>query len=253
MSAQFDLPKFRNAVLFDQAMTHRSYLNEHPDITVHNERLEFLGDAILNFLSGEFLYRHYPQKPEGELTPLRSLLVDEQQLANFARLVSLGNWLKLGKGAERDGGRQNANLLSSAFEAMIGAYFLDAEDAAGASAVQAYMEPLFARVTVQLDIVSLNINYKSRLQEWALAKHGEIPQYTITGQSGPDHAKVFIAEVSVQGHYLGNGTGRRKQDAEKAAARDALEGLGLLQSLNSSIPESLLILPPLPDQFPQLD
>lgn len=230
MRVQFDLPKFQNAALFDQAMTHRSYLNEHPEIAVHNERLEFLGDAILNFLSGEFLYRHYPHKPEGELTPLRSLLVDEQQLANFARLVSLGNWLKLGNGAERDGGRQNANLLSSAFEAMIGAYFLDAdaENAAGISAVQVYMEPLFATVTTQLDTVSLNINYKSRLQEWALAKHGEIPQYVITGQSGPDHAKAFIAEVSVQGHYLGNGTGRRKQDAEKAAARDALESLGLL-------------------------
>lgn len=207
-------------------MTHRSYVNEHPEIQQHNERLEFLGDAILNFLSGEFLYKRYIHKPEGELTPLRSALVDEKQLAQFARLLKLEQWLKLGKGAEREGGRQNANLLSSAFEALIGAYFLDVES--DIDAVRAYVEPLFVAVIDNLAIHTPQINYKSRFQEWALAQFGENPQYTTVRESGPDHAKAFEVAVSVTGKKYGEGTGRSKQNAEKAAAKNALEILGII-------------------------
>lgn len=208
-------------------MTHRSYVNEHPEIKQHNERLEFLGDAILNFLGGEFLYKRYTHKPEGELTPLRSALVDEKQLAQFASWLKLEQWLKLGKGAEREGGRQNANLLSSAFEALIGAYFLDV--GSDVDAVRAYVEPLFVAVIDNLAIHTPQINYKSRFQEWALVQFGENPQYTTVCEFGPDHAKAFEVAVSVAGKKYGEGTGRSKQNAEKAAAKNALEILGIIQ------------------------
>lgn len=220
------LPPFCNLELLQQALTHSSYVNEHPEVQTHNERLEFLGDAILNFLSGEFLYKRYPNKTEGELTPLRSALVDEKQLAEFAIGLDLGVQMRLGKGAEQEGGRQNANLLSSTFEAVIGAYFLDADS--DISLVRNYVKTFFEAVVEDLSIVAPAINYKSRLQEWSLANSNENPKYSILSQSGPDHARVFVAEVQVQGKALGCGTGRRKQDAEKDAAREALQQLGLL-------------------------
>lgn len=226
MSIKFNLPEFRNQELFQVAMTHRSYVNERPEIKQHNERLEFLGDAILNFLGGEFLYKRYTEKPEGELTPLRSALVDEKQLAQFATWLKLDQWLKLGKGAELEGGRQNENLLSSAFEALIGAYFLDVDS--NIDAVRAYVEPLFRTVIDNLAVHTPNINYKSRLQEWSLAQIGELPSYTTIRESGPDHAKVFAVAVSVAGKKYGEGTGRSKQDAGKAAAKNALEVLGII-------------------------
>lgn len=220
------LPPFCHPALLQQALTHSSYVNEHPEVQTHNERLEFLGDAILNFLSGEFLYKRYPDKPEGELTPIRSTLVDERQLAQFAIALNLGAQMRLGKGAEQEGGRQNANLLSSTFEAVIGAYFLDANS--DISMVRQYVKPFFETVVEDLSSVASTINYKSRLQEWALANGSENPKYVILSQSGPDHARVFVAEVQVQGKVLGHGTGRRKQDAEKDAARQALQQLRLL-------------------------
>lgn len=201
-------------------------MNEQPRIKENNERLEFLGDAILNFLSGEFLYKRYALKPEGELTRLRSALVDERQLAQFALVLKLNQLLKLGKGAEIEGGRQNANLLSSAFEALIGAYFLDAES--DINAVRSYLEPLFVSVVDHLAISALSINYKSRFQEWALAHVGENPKYEKVNEVGPDHAKVFEVQVSVAGKKYGVGTGRSKQDAEKEAARIALQALGIV-------------------------
>ncbi len=222
------LPPFCHPTLLQQALTHSSYVNEHPEVTAHNERLEFLGDAILNFLSGEFLYKRYPNKAEGELTPLRSALVDEKQLAQFAIALNLGSQMQLGKGAEQEGGRQNTNLLSSAFEAVVGAYFLDANS--DIAVVREYVTPFFEAVVEDLSIIASTINYKSRLQEWALANGSENPKYMILSQSGPDHARVFVAEVQVQGKPLGRGTGRRKQDAEKDAAREALQQLGLFPS-----------------------
>ncbi|NJP12457.1 MAG: ribonuclease III [Leptolyngbyaceae cyanobacterium RU_5_1] len=222
----YSLPTFDNSSLLQRALTHRSYVNEHPEVKQHNERLEFLGDAVLNFLSGEFLYKNYPDKSEGELTRLRSALVDEQQLAKFAEALNLGNQMRLGKGAELEGGRQNPNLLSSAFEAVIGAYFLDRKS--DISEVRNYVEPFFSSVMNSLVVTAPNINYKSRFQEWALANSGENPQYVIISESGPDHAKEFVSEVQVSNKTYGWGTGRKKQEAEKDAARDALDRLGLL-------------------------
>ena len=212
-------------------MSHKSYANEQgqpeqgqPEQS--NERLEFLGDAILTFLCGEFLYDKYPQKPEGELTKLRSSLVDKNQLSDFALKLELSRHLLLGKGVENSGGRENPRLLSSAFEALIGAYFLDQN--ADIVPVRDYVNPLFQVALAHRGEADPVVNYKSQLQEWALAQFGEVPKYQIVAESGPDHAKYFTAEVAIQGEQYGIGKGAKKQDAEKKAARSALERLGLL-------------------------
>ena len=220
------LPIFQDDALLQRSLTHSSYINEHPEFGEDNERLEFLGDAVLNFLSGEFLYKRYPQKPEGELTPLRSALVDESQLAKFAIALNLGPVMHLGRGAEINGGRENPNLLSSTFEALVGAYFLDT--GSNIEQVRDFIEPLFQAVVDQLVISAAQINFKSRFQAWALAEVGENPKYIVIAQSGPDHAREFTAEVRVADHKYGEGKGHRKQDAEKSAAKQALEALGLL-------------------------
>lgn len=219
------LPAFQNSALFQQAMTHRSYANEHPEEGDHNERLEFLGDAVLTYLAGEFLYHRYPHQSEGELTPLRAALVDETQLAKFAETLQLGDHLRLGKGTAMHGGRQNPNLLSSAFEAMLGAYLLDRQS--DIEAVRIYVEPLLNSVVDQLAIATPTGNVKSRFQEWALAHLGENPHYDIINAVGPDHAKTFTATVGIGAQVFGVGTGKRKQDAEKQAAANALQKLGL--------------------------
>jgi ribonuclease-3 len=221
----FALPRFYNRQLSDTALTHRSYLNEHTDVKDHNERLEFLGDALLNFLSGEFLYKRYPEKPEGELTPLRAALVEEGQLAKFAESLGIGQMLRMAKGTELKGGRENANLMSSGFEALIGAYFLDKDS--NIDPVREYIEPFFAAVIDDLAISASSDNYKSRFQEWSLANTGETPRYTIAHQSGPDHDREWEAEVWIGFSKYGDGKGRKKQDAEKNAAKNALRELGL--------------------------
>lgn len=222
----FRLPSFQNSALFQQAMTHKSYAREHPTAQGDNERLEFLGDAILTFLCGEFLFARYPDRPEGELTPLRASLVDATQLGKFAKQLAVGKHLRLGRGVEGSGGRQNPRLLSSAFEALVGAYFLDQRSQI--DPVRNFVFPLFESVVDVLADPAHNINEKSKLQEWSLAQSGPIPIYEIVAESGPDHAKEFVAEVYIGSEICGQGNGRRKQDAEKAAARDALRRLGLL-------------------------
>jgi ribonuclease III len=222
----FALPQFHDRQLLDTALTHRSYLNEHTEVQEHNERLEFLGDALLNFLSGEFLYKRYPEKPEGELTPLRAALVEEGQLAKFAEYLQIGKRLRMAKGTELTGGRENANLMSSGFEALIGAYFLDQDS--NIDPVREYIEPFFVAVVDELAISASTDNYKSRFQEWSLASTGENPRYAIAHQSGPDHDREWEAEVWIGFKKYGDGKGRKKQDAEKNAAKNALKGLGLM-------------------------
>jgi ribonuclease III len=223
------LPDFKDPALLEQALTHRSYLNEHAGISLNNERMEFLGDAILTFLSGDFLYRRYPDRSEGELTPLRAALVNEAQFANFARQLTLGDRLRLGKGAAQDGGRTSDNLLSSAFEAVIGAYYLDG---GGIEPVRRYVEPFWALVVDDLVLEAPQVNYKSRFQHWALTRCGSNPQYEIAATTGPDHDPQFVATVYVLGQSYGQGSGRSKKMAEKAAAQAALAELcrsGLLE------------------------
>ncbi|MEM1311825.1 MAG: ribonuclease III, partial [Cyanobacteria bacterium P01_H01_bin.153] len=220
------LPTFQDPDWFIQAMTHKSYARENLAVKGDNERLEFLGDAILTFLCGEFLFARYPNQPEGVLTPLRASLVDATQLGKFAQALMLEQHLRLGKGVEGSGGRHNPRLLSSAFEALIGAYFLDQRSQI--KPVRDFVFPLFESVVDALADPTQTVNEKSALQEWALAQSGQIPTYDIVAASGPDHAKEFTAVVQIDGQTMGQGTGRRKQDAEKVAARHALQQLGLL-------------------------
>lgn len=219
--ARSQLPTFNNPALRIAAFTHRSYAHEHPEAGEDNERLEFLGDAVLGFIVGRMLYQRYPHLREGQLTRLRSQLVNnERQLAEFALALGVDRHLLLGKGAERDGSRRNPDLLSDALEAIIGAYCLDA----GIDAVRAFLEPLFAPVADRyVAAAHLDTNTKGRLQEWALAAIGELPRYAIVGESGQDHGKEFTAEVWVGDRSYGRGKGPSKKAAEKAAARAALD------------------------------
>lgn len=225
----FSIPPIQNPHLLQQALTHRSYVNENPGNGEDNERLEFLGDSVLGFLVSELLYQRYPQMSEAQLTRLRSALVDEQQLAKFAQKIALGKLMYLGKGADKDQGRTNPSLLSDTFEAVIGAYFLDA----GIRAVREYVEPLLLSVVDTLVLPNSEpgshslVDAKNRFQQWALAQFGKNPIYIIIAESGPDHAKEFTAQVRVDEHIYGVGTDRRKQEAQKRAAEDALRKLGL--------------------------
>ncbi len=219
-----NLPRFSDPSLLRRALTHRSYFNEHPEETDDNERLEFLGDAILNFLIGELIYGRYPKMNEGKMTSLRSELVREKQLVKFATELGIGDKLRLGKGTIQDGGRQNPSLLSDAFEAIIGAYYLDS----GIDKVREFVRPLFIPVADSIVFAQSAINSKSLLQEWGLEKYRENPQYSIIEESGPDHAKVYTVQVRIKGKLYGTGLGRSKQAAEKNAAQEALKKVGLL-------------------------
>ncbi len=220
--AVFYIPDFYNESLWQQAMTHKSYAKEQEPAIADNERLEFLGDAILTFLAGEYLFRTYPDRPEGELTPLRAALVDARQFGGFAQELNLQAYLKLSLGAENSGSRENVRILSSAFEALIGALYLDRNDL---QAVSDYVLPMFDQVIDTVVSTAVDQNHKSRLQEWALGRGWPIPKYEIVQSSGPDHDKTFVAEVRLRGQVYGQGTGHRKQDAEKQAAATALARL----------------------------
>jgi ribonuclease III len=215
---------FRDEKLLFRALTHRSYVNENPGEGEHNERLEFLGDAILNFLSGEYLYRRHPERGEDELTRRRSALVDEKQLAKFALEVGLDFRMRLGKGAIRDGGYQNPNLLSSTFEAVIAAYYLD--NNSDIEVVRAIVEPLFDAVPEQIVMSRSNVDAKNRFQEWVQRNLTHTPPKYVTVQvGGMSHAPEFTAKVFVEDKEYGEGKGRNKKAAEKAAAEDALSKL----------------------------
>ena len=224
------LPEFKDESLFIQALTHRSYINEHPQEKDNNERLEFLGDAVLGYLVGELLYRRYEDMSEAQLTRLRSELVNEKQLAKFAIALGIGDKMRLGKGAEKDRGRENPSLLSDTLEAIIGAYYLDST----ITPVRAFVRKLFTPVADSIVFPTSDheppnlVDSKNRFQQWTLANFGKNPEYAIIDQDGPDHAKEFTAEVYVNGKMYGVGRGRRKQDAEKKAAEVALKKLGLV-------------------------
>jgi ribonuclease-3 len=215
--------QFSDQLLLSRALTHRSYLNEHPEALEDNERLEFLGDAVLDFLVGAWLYNHYPEMAEGNLTRLRSALVRTEQLAAFAQKIGLGNAMRLGHGEIESGGRERQALLCATFEAFIGALYLDQ----GIEAVSQFIEPLL--VSVADDIVTSGSfqDPKSLLPEWTQARGLGSPVYNTVAATGPDHAKVFEVEVVINGEVRGVGTGNSKQAAAKAAARAAMKVLGV--------------------------
>jgi ribonuclease-3 len=215
---------FNDEKLLRRSLTHRSYINENPGECGDNERLEFLGDAILNFISGEYLYQIHPEMGEDEMTRRRAALVDEKQLARFAVEVGLDFRMRLGQGAIREGGYQNPNLLSSTFEAVIGAYYLDHNR--DIEALRPLIAQLFDSVPEDVMVVRSNIDSKNKFQEFAQANGATTPpKYATEKLGGTDHAPEFFSKVYVEGKLYGEGKGRSKKDAEKQAAEDALAKL----------------------------
>jgi len=213
---------FRNLGLLCRALTHPSYVNEHPeDRTGDNQRLEFLGDAVLDFVAGSWVYRHYPDFDEGRMTRLRAALVRTETLARLARQVGVGEALRLGRGEEESGGRQRNANLCDALEAVVGAVYLDG----GLGAVEAFVEPLIEPVAEAILRAEADRDAKSRLQEWSQAELGVTPRYRVVSERGPDHDKTFVAQVLVGVDVAGEGEGRSKQMAEQAAAQAACDSL----------------------------
>lgn len=223
-SKRLNLP-FNDYFLLTRALTHRSYLNENKDALEDNERLEFLGDAVLDFIVAEWLYNHYPEKPEGDLTRLRAALVHTDQLAKFARKINLGDALRLGKGEIQARGRERTTLLCDAFEALIGALYLHG----GITAVNKFMVPLLSEVAEAILKNHKDEDTKSRLQEWSQGHGLSSPKYVLISEEGPDHEKRFEMEVRIGSKAFGRGIGPSKQTAEKIAAKNALLQLGILE------------------------
>ncbi len=213
---------FSDKTILERAFIHRSYLNEAKHIKISNERLEFLGDAVLSFLTSHFLYETYPEYPEGTLTNIRSSLVKTNSLAETAKTLQLGDVLKLSHGEEASGGRANPSLLADCFEALLGALFLDQGIGAAKKFLTTY---LFPKTKDIIDKRSY-IDYKSLLQEIIQQESRISPTYHVVKSEGPDHAKTFWIQVSVGTTLLGSGEGKSKQEAEQAAAHFALEKLG---------------------------
>lgn len=211
---------FSNITLLQNALTHSSYANErYHNSLMSNERLEFLGDSVLGMVVAEHLFRNFPDRPEGELTRMRADMVCERALANVANRLGLGQHLMLGHGEERFGGRSRDSILADAVESVIAATYLDG----GMDAAVA-----FIRKFILCDVPAermRNADYKTALQELVQQKKSQTLSYTLVGESGPDHDKKFVVEVSLNGNVVGSGTGSSKKRAEQEAARVAIEKL----------------------------
>lgn len=214
-----DLPKLKDKKLFEEAFTHRSYLNEAKLKIASNERLEFLGDSIISFVISNYLYLKYPDFDEGDLTNLRSLMVNTKSLSEIARELSAGKLLRLSRGEEESKGRENATLLENSFEAYVGALFLDQ----GMEQVIKFLDKIMFPKIQELVSKKAFKDPKSILQEKVQAKKQGSPSYRVLEETGPAHAKIFKVGVFIDGRKLGEGSGRSKQIAEKSAAKIALE------------------------------
>ncbi|MCX6705484.1 MAG: ribonuclease III [Candidatus Woesebacteria bacterium] len=211
---------FVNKELLEIALTHKSCLNEHPSIKESNERLEFLGDAVLEFVITEALYKSFPDKQEGYLTALRSNLVNTQNLAEIAKKIGIGEFIHLSKGEEDGGGRENPSLLADTVEAIIGALYLDQ----GIGKVEEFIkENLVAEIPNK--VLKPLKDPKSRFQEYIQAKGLPAPKYKVLKETGPDHNRDFVIQVKVQDKVMGEGTGKSKGQAEQEAAKKALSFL----------------------------
>lgn len=211
---------FHNISLLQNALTHSSYANERwHNSLLSNERLEFLGDSVLGMLVAEYLYRNFPDRPEGELTRMRADMVCEGTLSATANRIGLGKHLMLGHGEEQGGGRTRDSILADAMESVIAACFLDGGLEAALQIVQKF-------ILVEVPVTRLhNVDYKTQLQELVQQKKNQVLSYTLVGQSGPDHDKHFDVAVSLNGEIVGVGSGSSKKRAEQMAARDAMEKL----------------------------
>lgn len=214
---------FRQQTLLDEALTHKSYIQGTKDGDQrHNERLEFLGDAVLGLVVSQYVALAHPTCREGELSKIKARVVSRHSLARAARRLTLGRWLKLGRGEERTKGREKSSLLANALEAVIAAIYLDGGlEAARSVIVRILKEELEGEDGSSAD--AMGWDYKSRLQEWSHKHYETVPQYRIIHESGPDHQKFFEVEVLLNGMVYGRGSGRTKKEAEQMSAKQVLE------------------------------
>ena len=212
--------KFNDEAILIRALSHSSYVNENHSAGDSNERLEFLGDSVLGLITAENFFKNYTKLPEGELTKLRAATVCEKSLAGFARQLELGKYLLLGKGEILTGGRERPSIQADAFEAIIAAIYLDGGMEAARNFVLKYIEEAIRQQQSIRD-------YKTMLQEVVQRNPGEIIEYVLTGETGPDHDKRFEIEVHLNSNVIGRGIGKSKKKAEQEAAREALELMGL--------------------------
>lgn len=220
------LPSFRNLQLLDTALTHSSYANENKGQHVHfNERLEFLGDAILDLVIGEYLFMQYPEMTEGELSKARASVVSEMPLASVFGSYQIGNYMLMGRGEQLSGGRTRTSILADAFEAVVGALYIDHSY----SAARIF---ILHQLKGYLDLVATGNygkDYKTVFQEYIQRNGEQHIAYTLCREEGPDHDKTFYMEVTVNGAVLGEGKGKTKKDAEQHAACVALKKLGVIK------------------------
>lgn len=211
--------------LYELAVTHRSYAYERPVVLPHNERLEFLGDAVLGVIVSDLVYKTYPEAPEGTMARLRASVVNTQALAALARTMGLGPHILLGRGEEASGGRDKSTLLADTFEAVVGAAYVDR----GIGAVTDVLVPIFTLLLADAAELGTGYDPKTALQETVVRSHRDRPTYRVAA-SGPDHDKRFVAHAYVKEELYGTGAGRSKKEAEQNAAREALGRLGTLGS-----------------------
>jgi len=213
---------FKDVNLLDMALIHRSYVNENPALGIRdNERLEFLGDAVIGLCTGDILMKKYPDYTEGQLSKMRASIVNEYFLAELAKKYAIGDCLLLGKGEETSGGRVKTSILSNAFEAVTAAIFLDAGFDKAYEFIKTAMEHLMAKGTE----TTIYSDYKTTAQEICQNLFKDVPKYSLTGESGPDHDKLFEVTLSVAGIIKTTGVGKSKKEAEQQAAKKALESL----------------------------
>lgn len=215
--------QFRNIVLYRKAMTHSSYANEHRERHLqHNERLEFLGDSVLGFVTADYLFCQYPELPEGELTKLRAAVVCEQALYEVAMELGIDREIRLGHGEETGGGRQRPSILADATEALLGAIYLDG----GIEPARKFVLDFVPRKAEEARRGGAFKDYKTMLQEIVQKSKQETLEYRLAGASGPDHDKQFTMELLLNSNVFASGTGRSKKEAEQMAAKQALELMG---------------------------
>ena len=213
--------KFKNINLLKNSLTHSSYANEVRGGFSSNERLEFLGDSVLSVIVSDYIYKHYPNMPVGELTKLRASLVCEKSLCTFSRELHLGEFLMLGKGEEKGGGRERDSILADAFEAVLAAMYLD-------GGMEVARQHVLRFVLPELNHTDDEVfkDYKTALQEIIQRNPEEEVTYILTDESGPDHDKLFTVEVHLNSNIIGKGSGKSKKQAEQSAAKQALQLMG---------------------------
>ncbi len=214
---------FNNTFFLKTALTHSTYAYENPRGNESNERMEFLGDSVMSIVTSEYLYKKYPDLPEGRLSKLKSSLICTEALSGFARQIGLGKYLLLGKGEANSNGYDKPTILENAFEALVAAIYLDSDLESARKFVVSFLEK-----TIENNAISFH-DYKSALQEIVQQNPTEILNYVLVGESGPDHNKMFEYEVHLNSNVIGKGKGSSKKQAEQEAARDALVLMGVIK------------------------